>query len=133
MSRRSAKPLFRFEFDEHGYPRARWSGPADEAEPITLLHFLESDLGFDKAYAQRILDQAAEITEGRAKPWRTSGNAFSLFVGRSEAIITPLFGHPRIPVELPVSEFLSLVERWLQLIGSSPRQGDDSSTTSGER
>jgi hypothetical protein len=117
MSRRSARPAFSFEFDDHGYPRARWSGPSEEAEPVALLHFFESDLGFDKAYAARILERGRELSGGDGKPWRTSGNAFSLFLGRSEAIVTPLFGHPRIPVELPLGEFLGLVERWLGLIG----------------
>jgi hypothetical protein len=124
MSRRSFTPTFTFEFDEHGYPRARWSGPTDEAEPIPLLHFLESDLGFDKHYARQILDRGRETSSGSSKPWRTTGNAFSLFVGPTESIITPLFGHPRLPIELPTADLLDLVDRWLRLI-SSPTDNPD--------
>lgn len=121
---RSRRPTFDFAFDDHGHPRVKWSGPSDEAEPTPLLHFLETDLASDAMYARRILQQGRETMEGNIKPWRVTGNAFSLFVGPAETVVTPLYGHPRRPFELPTADFLELVGRWLSHIAPHPPEVD---------
>lgn len=102
--------------DDEGRPRARWTvtGPA----AVVLPEFLETDLGFDRYYAMRLVDEGHRVRSGDAPAWTGTGNAFGVSLGPDQTTVEPLVPGPRTgPVTVDTRDFLELIERWLGLIG----------------
>jgi hypothetical protein len=103
------------EADDQGHPRAVWSltGPAE----VVLPDWLEDDLGHDRAYAHRLIDECRRVLRGHSPGWVTSGNAYALTIGPDRTVIEPLFPRPDSqPVSVPTIDLLGLVDRWLVFV-----------------
>jgi hypothetical protein len=101
--------------DDEGRPRAHWSltGPAE----VVLPDWLETDLGYDQAYAHRLIEECRRVLRGHSPGWTTSGNAYGLTIGPDLTVIDPLFPSPdRLAVSVPTLDLLGLIERWSLLV-----------------
>jgi len=101
--------------DHEGQPRARWTG--EDRAGTTLADFLETDLGFHRAFGARILDEGRHIVSAREGAYMASGNVFSLAIGPETTFLAPL--SDRIAVEaiaLPTPVFLDAVDRWCDFL-----------------
>lgn len=111
------KSPLRLYHDDEGLPRAEWIG--DETGGRLLAEFLETDLGGDTSYAARILAEARALAKAKdaAKPWKCSGNAFSLTLDGETAKVRSLFGKKGArPFVTPTAEFVKHVRRWRKLV-----------------
>ena len=100
-----------FNLDLESRPHA--VSTVEEPACQTLAQFLETDLGFHRDYAERILTEGRRIVEEQSGPWTTSGNIFSLAIGAEETVLAPLSQKVDLePVTLPTDGFLEAVEGW---------------------
>lgn len=101
--------------DHDQRPRARWLGIDPSGR--SLADFLELDLGFHRAFGERIRTEGRRITAAGAGCYRASGNAFSLEINPSETVVAPLLDQiPDDPVTVPTSDFLDVVDQWVALV-----------------
>ena len=79
--------------DHDHRPRARWLGIDPSGR--SLADFLELDLGFHRAFGERIRAEGRRIASTGAGFYSASGNAFSLEIGPAETVLTRMLCGPR--------------------------------------
>lgn len=101
--------------DHDRRPRARWLGIDPSGR--SLADFLEIDLGFHRAFGERIRAEGRQIAASATGCYRASGNAFSLEIGPAETVVAPLLDQiADEPVTVPTDEFLDVVDQWVALV-----------------
>lgn len=105
-------PRLAFSRDPSGRPRAHWTGDAPKHGDL-LIEFLETDLGADPSYADRIAAEGRRIAAGSETSWKTTGNAFSLHLAPKQTTLRRLLPDDSPEsFRLPTAEFLTLVAQW---------------------
>jgi hypothetical protein len=101
--------------DHERRPRARWLGIDPSGR--SLADFLELDLGFHRAFGERIREEGRRIVATGEGRYAASGNAFSLAIDPAETVVVPLLDSIVVdPVTVPTDLFLDVVDRWLALV-----------------
>lgn len=108
--------------DHDHRPRARWLGIDPSGR--SLADFLELDLGYHRAFGERIRAEGRRIVTSGQGTYRASGNAFSLEIGPAETVVFPLLDDlPDDPLTVSTDAFLDVVDQWVALAESQQKNG----------
>lgn len=104
-----------FYWDKAGDPRARSGGRGDLAG-ARLASFLESDIQGSDAFAQEILEGVERVASGDLEAWEATGNAHTLTVKRTGAVLEAELEEDAEPCRLTLGELRDALVGWLELL-----------------
>lgn len=114
-----------FYWDDAGDPRARApraaekvheEGTARQAGAARLAAFLESDVQGSDVFAREILEGVERVASGDLDGWESTGNAHTLTVNRSGALLEAELEEDAEPCRLSHEELREALAGWLELL-----------------
>ena len=102
--------------DDFGFERVR-------AEAEVLVGLLEADLLGAVDECQLMLRAIADLRAGRRTGWQVTGDEHTIALTQTTARVENDVIEGLPPLEIPLSEFQTLIERWLRFVDpeSAPR------------
>ena len=105
-----------FYWDDTGDPRARAGEKANGAGAARLAAFLESDVQGSDVFAREILEGIERVASGDLDGWESTGNAHTLTVNRSGALLEAELEDDAEPCRLSLKELRDALAGWLELL-----------------
>lgn len=95
--------------DKHGYPRAKVSKSCK-----VLSSFLEEEIQSDKEYGKELIEVIDDIKKGKLSNWEETGNANTLILQSTKAIIENEFTNAM--GELSLDDLRQAILDWLVFV-----------------
>lgn len=106
-----------FYWDDAGDPRAR-AVRKEYGTGARLSAFLESDVQGSDVFAREILEGIERVASGDLEAWESTGNAHTLTVKSSGALLESEVEEDAEPCRLRLDELRDALVGWLELLES---------------
>lgn len=102
-------------YSENGSPRA-----TGDDKNILVAYYLESDIQGDTLRCQELLKIAQDVQSNQIPQWEETGNAHTLTLTPTQAIIEAEFDESLAPLNIPLTQFKQALQKWLDFLQKEP-------------